>query len=152
MNNSLADELKARAAAMNRRQQNSTDSSGVSVTSPLADAIHENAKLLEKLSFSSPEVILNRAFSTTSTLSTTSTFPMEQQKASTDDKLQIYRLIGFGRCGYVFELMGTGEVAKVAVNEDGIEVWVECCMHQKIRESLGKAPQGIALCHIPTAT
>jgi hypothetical protein len=59
MNNSLADQLKARAAAMNRRQQNSTDSSRASVTPSLADVIQDNAKLqlLEKLSFNSPEAV-----------------------------------------------------------------------------------------------
>jgi len=120
------------------------------MTPSLADAIHENAKLLEKLSFNGPEVILNRAFSITSTLSTTSTFAIEQQKASTDDKLLPYPQIGFGRCGYVFELTGTDQVAKVAISEDGMELYVDCCMHQKIRESLQKVPQGIPLCHIPT--
>jgi len=112
--------------------------------------VHESAKLLEKSSINSPEAILNRAFSTTLALSTTPTFAMEQQKASTDDKLQLYSQLGFGRCGFVFELTGTGQVAKVAISEDGMELYGDLCMHQKIRESLQEVPQEISLCHIPT--
>ena len=150
MDKSFPDQLRASAAAMSRRQQNTTDACRVSVVTSLAEAIHENAKLLEKLSVGSPEDILNRAFSTNSALSTACTFAMEQQAASADRELQLHRQIGYGRCGYVFELIGTGEVAKVAVSDDGIELYVDCYMHQKILESFQKVMQQIPLCHIPT--
>jgi hypothetical protein len=150
MNSLFADELKAKAAAISRRQQNSTDTSDDSVTVSLADAIHQNIILLEKLSLTSPEAILKRAFSTKSALSTTSTFALEQQTASTNRILQFYGKIGYGRCGHVFELSGTGEVAKVAVDQDGLEVYNEFYMQQKIRESLQQFSQQISLCSIPT--
>jgi hypothetical protein len=82
MNALFAVELKAKAAAISHRQQNSTDTSHDSVTVSLADAIYQNKISLEKLSLTSPEAILNHAFSTKSTLSTTSMFALEQQTTS----------------------------------------------------------------------
>lgn len=77
-------------------------------------------------------------------------FALEQQTTSTNRILQFYGKIGYGRCGHVFGLDGTGEVAKVAVDHDGFEVYNEFYMQQKIRESLQEFSQQISLCNVPT--
>ncbi|PVH77401.1 hypothetical protein DL98DRAFT_550626 [Cadophora sp. DSE1049] len=99
-----------------------------------------------------PKTILKKMLSVRSVVSTSSSFAMRNQEASSDPSLQQFSEIGQGNCGHVFSQLGTAQVVKRA-REDGPEspaLWNDFLMHKKVEQGfeVGNSA-GLPTVHIP---
>ena len=97
----------------------------------LASALEQQLVIDEE----SPNSVLARGLSIRSLISTTSSFARTAQKAANDEQLQLFREIGMGSCGVVFEQLGTNHIAKRALSEDLNELWNDFSTHVKVSEA-----------------
>lgn len=86
----------------------------------------------------STEEQLSRMLSLGTEISTTSSFANRVQEAL--GKRAVYRAIGAGTCGKVFELAGTTTVFKLANTVDDSGLWNDYKMHARVAEAFSNAP------------
>ncbi len=117
-----------------RRQQAETEDSVISMTPSLKDAASLVSRLEEqlKLGDSSPEGILKRTLSMRTVVSTASSWALRYQEAAEDEGSQQFIEIGRGGCGIVFEQVGTGHVAKRAIESTPDSLWTDYLTHRHL--------------------
>jgi hypothetical protein len=123
--------------ASSRRALNATDSTISSRSFSLEVALQENLALEEKLeeeaSEETAEASLKRLLSLRSVVSTSSSFAQRQQTASA--ATAIFKEIGTGSIGKIFEHPGTVFVYKLPLIDDNKKLWNNYIMHQKVKKS-----------------
>ena len=129
----MASDTKPISLAL-RRQQAETEDSVISMTPSMKDAASLVARLEDqlKLSDSSPESILKRSLSSMTVISTSSSWALRFQEAAEDDASQNFIEIGRGGCGIVFEQVGTGHVAKKAIESTPNSLWSDYLTHRHL--------------------
>ena len=137
--------------AANRRDQNQTDESTVSMTASLREKIQDKSLLLHTLDIGdTPQEILRKMLSVRSVVTTTSSFAERMQEAAEAEGRE-YCVIGQGGCGVVFEQPGKVIVVKRALSmEDGAEgLWNDFVMHNRISDSFERCSQFTRDCFVP---
>lgn len=81
-----------------------------------------------------------RSLTRSSVISTTSSFATEYQQAVQNDDLQLFRHIGAGSCGTVFEQIGTTHVIKYSTSSSSLlaansQLWNDLIMHKTVSEA-----------------
>lgn len=93
-----------------------------------------------------------RSLSGCSVISTASSFALKHQQARRDDNLQLFRQIGAGSCGVVFEQIGTTRVIKYSTNSfslaPSVQLWNDLMMHKAINESFDRVASTDIRCEI----
>ena len=91
---------------------------------------------LQKMPEETPSEHLQRAFSTRSVISTTSSFATRMQRAAqrSTPEAERLRIIGLGSCGTVFEIPGTELAYKKGTSKEGI--WGDFCRTNKVHNAV----------------
>ena len=118
-----------------KRGQDVSEGSQFSRSSSLMEKMMESIQLEEKLN---PKVTLRRFLSVRSIISTASSFAERQQAAVGTRSL--FRSLGAGTCGRVYEVPGTTDIFKVAnyPGQDTDQLWNDYEMHNKVSEVFEK--------------
>ncbi|KAL5116090.1 hypothetical protein ACEQ8H_005986 [Pleosporales sp. CAS-2024a] len=116
-----------------KRGPNVSEESESSRSSSLMEKMMEAIQLEEKLN---PKLTLRRFLSIRSVISTVSSFAERQQGAVGTRAL--FRSLGAGTCGRVYEVPGTTDIFKVAnyPGQDTDQLWNDYCMHTSIADVL----------------
>ncbi|KAM0260049.1 hypothetical protein ACHAQJ_002973 [Trichoderma viride] len=126
----------------NRRIANTTDSTAYSRTSSLNEALKRNLALEDSLGEDtiniSIEEGLKRMLSLKSVVSTSSSFAQRQQEAI--GTTPMFREIGTGSIGKVFEHPGTIFAYKLPVTDQHEKLWNNYIMHKRIESSFQQLP------------
>ncbi|KAF2812949.1 uncharacterized protein BDZ99DRAFT_411298, partial [Mytilinidion resinicola] len=86
-----------------------------------------------------PVAKLARMLSVRSIISTTSSFASKMEAARKGGYLGMYRSIGAGTCGIVFEELGTVNAIKLAKTDDS-QLWNDYQFHTMVREKIMASP------------
>ena len=133
---------------MSRRQnQREAEDSLISVTPYLSSDISAAERLLPELQLSEQQKdVVHRMLSIHSEISTSTSFANRMQEAQEAPELQLFRQIGFGSCGVVFEQAGHAHVVKLE-RSDELPLWNDFIMHSLVQESFAQHPE--VLVNIP---
>ena len=109
--------------------------------------VQATSMLLSELEFSDqPKDLLHRMLTINSQISTNSSLARRMQMAESNEEMQIFRQIGIGSCGVVFEQTGCAHVVKRGLGER-MPLWRDYVMHTAVQEGLEKHP--LAAIRIP---
>lgn len=125
-----------------RRIANTTDSTAYSRTSSLDEALMRNLALEDTLTENTGSISieegLKRMLSLKSVVSTSSSFAQRQQEAI--GTTPMFREIGTGSIGKVFEHPGTIFAYKLPVTDQYDKLWNNYIMHKRIESSFQQLP------------
>lgn len=128
-------EINRRLLVNSEDSQASAISEGLQVdieaTNRLSDLLdQQRGRIFEtELANSSSKDVLHRFLSLRSTISTTSSFALQNQDMARQQTG--YRRIGFGQCGLIFERPGRNFVLKLARPHFEEALWNDCLSHQR---------------------
>lgn len=112
---------------------------------------HQHNELVERelqlSGISTPEDVLFKVLTPDPTTTTASSFANYQR--TQQSLAAIYRPIGFGQCGLVFERPGRNFVLKVAKSAYKDALWADCIAHCLVREAFEQKQHKNTECRVP---
>ena len=105
----------------------------------LANFLVEERLVAEDLEDQTPRQKLSRMLTLRSILPTASSFAVRHEQAQASGVAGVYRKIGAGSCGYIFEEVGTVKIIKLAMRDDE-QLYNDYRMHTLIMERMAASP------------
>ena len=105
----------------------------------LANIASEEQLERESSSIETPQVKLSCMLSMHSIISTASSFTTHTKSAQAEGEVRIYRSIGAGTCGIVYEEVGTTKAIKLAKTNDP-QLWNDYRFHTLVLEKFAESP------------